>query len=238
MARAFMRMQVSSRSFQAVRQATELFKVTPTDLGGQVLVRLGQVHRRQQEQIFQTEGAVGESGKWPRLSPEYARRKRRALRREQKLQRTMRLLLAGSIKTGPSKGAPISMKILVWSGDMRARFTEFGRPEHVERYVPTSPTTGVFQFGAYSDLAAIHKEGYSEFRRSKARSTKARGHKGKGIFIAKSYSVVLPARDMVTKTVEQNAQLYAVVIRWYRNDKVPQALRAIRAARRAARGAA
>lgn len=110
----------------------QAFAITNADLGGQVLVRLGVVHRRQEKAIFASQGAAGASGRWPKLSPGYAKWKRRVF---------------------PGK------KILVLSGEMKERFTVPSRPEYIQRFTPTGEGRGVVSFGASDEVAVKHFRG-------------------------------------------------------------------------------
>jgi hypothetical protein len=194
------RVDVNRRGFERLRHGISLLEITEGDMQGPVLTRAAQVHRKQEREIFATEGAAGGGGTWAGLSPAYAARKRAAMlagRKERKEAKT----LVGKIKSlvQGAKDRPISMKVLIWSGDMRDRFLTPGRPEYVERYISTSPGRGSFQFGAASTIASYHKAGGAH----------------------------LPVRDMVTKSRAQVIEILDSVVKWYRNERVPQAMRAI-----------
>lgn len=104
-------------------------------------------------------------------------------------------------------------KILVWNGDMKERFIQPSRPEYIQRFIPTGRAAGLFEFGAASVLAGYHFAGAASTRRSRPK-------KGRG----KTYRVVLPRRDMVTKSPAQILELQKEFIAWYRNERIPQAL--------------
>jgi len=145
--------------------------ISHKDLGGQILVRLGQLHRKQMARVFASQGAEGGSGRWPKLSPGYAAWKRRYF---------------------PGR------RILVLSGEMKARFTTPSRPEYVQRFLPRG-SGGVYQFGAYDEIAARHVKGGD----------------------------TLPKRDMISKTAAQIAEFSASIEEWWRKVRVPQVRRAI-----------
>lgn len=104
-------------------------------------------------------------------------------------------------------------RILVWSGDMKERFISPSRPEYVQSFIPTGRAAGLFQFGAASVLAGYHFAGGTSTHRSRPK-------KGSG----KTYRVVLPRRDMVTKSPAQILEMQKEFIAWYRNERIPQAL--------------
>lgn len=155
-----------------LRSALDLLAINSEDLGTLVLRRVGAVHRAQQAQIFASQGAVGGRGPWKPLAPRYAAWKAR-------------------VKPGA--------KILVFSGDMKERFVNLGRPEHVETFVPTGPGAGYYLLGARSDRAAAHL-----------------------------YGRALPVRDPITKSPAQVAELRQTIADWYRNERLPQVLRHIK----------
>ena len=195
-----LKVDLNRQAFPRIRSAADAFLITAADLRGPVLTRLAQEHRKQEARIFATEGR--ESGaSWPALSPKYLERKRRALshaRRRQKAAKTKGKKAKRARPAGSGRGSPISLKILIWSGDMRERFLSPSRPENIERFIligpAKAPTGGVFQFGAQSDIAAYHFAG-NEF---------------------------LPVRDMVTKSPDQIAKLQAALVRWYNTERLPQ----------------
>jgi len=185
------KVDVNRRSFERIRSATQLLQITEGDMRGPVLTRTAQVHRVQEREIFSSEGALGGSGPWAPLSPAYAARKRAAMlsgRRERRAAKSAgglaRIAAALGLQKSPSR--PISMKILVWSGDMRDRFLTHGRKENIERYVPTGPGRGELQFGAESQIASYHVAG----------------------------STTLPRRDMIVKTRQQVIEILDAIVRW------------------------
>lgn len=97
-----------------------------------LLTALGAVHRRQEAEIFASEGSSGGGGSWPALEDRYAKRKQKAVG---------------------------NRKILDLSGDMKNRFTMATDPGYFQEFVPTSETRGTFRFGARSDVAAAHLYG-------------------------------------------------------------------------------
>jgi hypothetical protein len=208
------RLKVNKDGMQRLRVGTEAFAITRGDLEGPILVRLGQEHRRQEKRIFASEGAEGEQGKWPSLSPAYKAFKVRAV--------------------GPRK------KILVFSGDMKQRFIKPSRTEYIQTMDITGDSKGatkaIVSLGARSEIAGYHFQGSDVTRRSRPGTgkNKKRG-KRKKPFKAKTYRVKLPRRDMITKTTDQILAMRQVLIDWYRDERVPQAQRALA---RKVRGAA
>lgn len=77
---------------------------------------------------------------------------------------------------------------------MKTAFTKPSSGEYIQEYVPKTDATGVFRFGAYSEVASYHYHGNSR----------------------------LPVRDMVTKTAEQIVELYRRLIDWYTKERIPQ----------------
>lgn len=193
-----LKVDVNRQAFERLRSATDLLIITGGDLKGPVLTRVAQVHRTQEAAIFASEGAEGASGAWPRLSAAYAERKANA----GKAGRTAVKGKKGKVRTAALRAlkAPIAQKILVWSGEMRDRFLNHSKPENIEEFVPTSATTGVFRLGAASEIAGYHFQGNDH----------------------------LPKRDMVTKTREQVLACWQAIVDWYRNERLPQAQRAIK----------
>lgn len=127
-----MKVTPNPNAFKRLRKLSDALKITNGDLAGPVLIRLGQVHRKQETAIFATEGAIGAFGKWPMLNPRYAKRKRRVVGRR---------------------------KILVLTGDTKGRFTKASSPYYIQRFSPTAEGKGIYQFGAASDVAAAHVHG-------------------------------------------------------------------------------
>lgn len=195
-----LKVDVNRQGFERLRSATDLLVITRGDLQGPVLTRVAQAHRKQEAAIFASEGGQGASGVWPRLSPAYAQRKATAGRAGRAAVKGKK----GKARTAALRAlkAPISQKILVWSGDMKDRFLSASRPENIEQFVQTSPTGGVFQLGASSTIAGYHFEGGPH----------------------------LPRRDMVTKTREQVLAIWQAIVDWYRTERLPQVFRAIRLA--------
>jgi hypothetical protein len=198
-----LKVDLNRQAFPRIRSAADAFLITAADLRGPVLTRLAQEHRRQEKQIFSSEGAAGGSGPWPELSPKYLERKRRALSHERRRRREAKkkgkkVPKRKPTPAGAGRGAPLSLKILIWSGDMRERFVSPSRPENIERFIlvgpAKAPTGGVFQFGAQSDIAAYHFAGGD----------------------------VLPQRDMVSKSPEQIGKLQAALVKWYNTERLPQ----------------
>lgn len=128
-----MKVDVNRAAFERVRSAADLLTITLGDLQGPILTRVAQVHRSQERRIFASEGTEGRFGRWPALSPDYAKRKK---------------------KLRPGR------KILVWSGDMKDRFITPSRPENVEEFVPRG-LGGTFRLGAVSEIAGYHFRGGS-----------------------------------------------------------------------------
>ena len=131
-----------------VRTVLDLYAVKEEDIANHLMVRLGQEHRKQEERVFSSEGATGFYGKWRPLSDAYAIRKAKAMFRQGR-----RMKKSGAVTTGRTRG-PISMKVLVWSGNMRDTFTTYGYPGYIQRY-----RAGLAQFGARHQIAAYHFHG-------------------------------------------------------------------------------
>jgi hypothetical protein len=187
------------QAFERLRSVTDVLKITPGDLAGPVLLRMDAVHRQQEAEVFSTEGAAGAAGKWPALSAAYAAAKRRAGGLGAAQVRGKK----GKARVTALRGlrAPISQKILVWSGQTRDRFTQATAPGHIARLLQRGVSTFVYQFGAASDIAFYHRFGTRR----------------------------LPVRDMITKTPAQVQALLQVIVNWYRIERLPQAMRAINA---------
>lgn len=64
-------------AFKRIRTLQEALVISDGDMAGPVLVRLGQLHRKQQTGIFTSQGATGGAGRWPALNPSYKKRKGR-----------------------------------------------------------------------------------------------------------------------------------------------------------------
>lgn len=126
------RVRTNREGFQRIRTLAEALHLSPSDMAGPVLKELGVHHRRQENQIFASEGSAAASGRWPALSPGYASRKRKEFGRKKILQRT---------------------------GDMKSRLTKASNPNYYQDYVARSDRTGIFRFGARSGLARSHISG-------------------------------------------------------------------------------
>lgn len=105
---------------------------------------------------------------------------------------------------------------LVLTGRMRARFLTPSDPNYIQEYVATSRGRGVFRFGARSDVAAAHLYGQPELASTRSAAAQV-------VFGGRAKR--LPVRNMIAKTGQQIAELREVVVRWYREERVPQALR-------------
>ncbi len=176
-------------AFDRLREKTDALRVTKGDLAGPILVEMGALHRKQMNDIFRTEGAAGAGGKFVPLNPSYAARKK---------------------KLGGRK------KILQLTKDMVARFTKPKNPNYFQRYVDRGES-GVFEFGARSDVAAAHFHGNPALAAPGSRSAVAKKLFGG---VAKN----LPRRDMITKTQEQVTQFRLLFIAWY-HKRVAQVMR-------------
>jgi len=213
--RKVLAVDANREAFPRLRTCSEALGVSVEDMKGPVLTRLSQAHRKQEKNIFESEGARGATGVWEPLSPEYERRKI--------------ALVAG-------------MPILVFSGDMRNRFVSPSRPENIERFVPSSKKKGqalrgIFQFGAVSGIATFHFLGSDSTRRSRPGAGKnKKKNKRTKPFKSKTFRVRLPRRDMVTKSPAQLRDLQKVFIDWYRTERVPQVVKICAKEMRAAEG--
>lgn len=208
-----LKVDFNRQGLERLRSAADLLVITAGDLQGPVLTRVAQEHRKQESRIFTSEGAEGQSGAWPRLSPAYAERKRQAMLEGREIVTVpgffARLAgkkgrkLKGKERTAAARalGRPISMKILVWSGEMRDRFLRHSHPANIERFVQTGPNIGKFQLGAASEIAGYHFDGNQN----------------------------LPRRDMISKTKAQYDALLQRIVDWYQKERIPQAQRALRA---------
>jgi len=126
------RVEINRTGYKRMRSFSDAMKLNLADMSGPLLTHLGRVHRRQEKNIFATEGESGGAGAWEPLNRHYALRKRRKYGRA---------------------------RMLVLSGDMRRRFTVPSSPLYVQKYVPVSGAVGEYQFGAQSDVAAAHLSG-------------------------------------------------------------------------------
>ena len=127
-----MNVKKNPEAFKRLRSMTEALQITSGDLGGPVLVRMGQLHRKQQKRIFASEGSEGQAGRWPSLSDRYDARKREVFGRR---------------------------KMLVLTGDMKDRFTRQTSSYYIQQFIPAGGGRGTFQFGAESEIAAAHLRG-------------------------------------------------------------------------------
>ena len=183
---------------QRQMSSVQALTITPGDYAGPVLVLMGQLHREQQLAIFASQGARGGAGKWPALSPSYAAKKsgfRKA---------------AGK---GPGLVFAVGKRIMILTGDTKARFTVPTNPAYVQRFVPRGTSGGMFQFGAYSDVAAAHLAGNPALAPNQS-------HAAKRIF--GGFAKRLPVRDVITKSAAQMAAFLSVLKKWYaaRDDQV------------------
>jgi hypothetical protein len=127
------RVTVNRAAFERQRLAANAMSLKVGDIETS-LTPLGVVHRRQMNAVFASQGAAGAAGRWAALSPDYAKRKRKAFG---------------------------SRKILQLSGDMKARFTRASHPAYVQRVTRHGERFN-YQFGAASDVAAAHLHGAPE----------------------------------------------------------------------------
>jgi hypothetical protein len=144
-----------------------------------LLRELGATHRYQMAGIFESEGGQGAMGKWSPLNPRYAERKRK---------------LVGV------------RRILELTTDMDRRFTDRNSYWYVERFIPTSETLGLFQFGARSSVASAHLHGDPSL--APQQSAIARR-----VFGGRAQR--LPVRDMITKTAAHMGQLRDTLRDWF-----------------------
>lgn len=183
------RIKVDPLTAGRLRKRADALRITLADMQGPVLVRLGQAHRAQEKMIWSSRGGAGGRGVWPALNPRYAARKRKVFGR-----------------------APL----MVLTGNTKRRFTEAFHPAYVQRFVPRGANRGVFQFGAYSDIASAHYLGnpslapypFIEARR---------------VFGGRAPR--LPIRDVITKSPTMLAQLRRRLVEWYAMERIPQVLR-------------
>lgn len=145
-----------------------------------LLRALGTVHAAQEEQIFASEGAAAAGGQFAPLNPRYAARKAKA----------------------GGRG-----KILQLTGALRDQFTHKTDPAYVERYVPTSETTGLFQFGAASPVGAAH------YRGDPSLAVGGSSPLARKIFGGRALR--LPVRDMISKTPAMLDELREALRVWF-----------------------
>jgi len=183
MARPLMTVDVNRAGIQRLVSATSLLTLTDDDMRGFIFPAIVTAHREQEKQIFASEGAEGGAGAWPRLSAAYAERKADAGRSG----RTAVKGTKGKARTSALRALkrPISQKILVWSGEMRDRFTKDGHAGNIKRLVELVPgSRWLIQIGAASAIAGYHFSGTSK----------------------------MPARDMITKSAAQLDALRRIVV--------------------------
>lgn len=177
------------QAYPRLREAASALRISDADMRGPVLVKMGQLHRKQMLQNFAAQ--AGAAGRWAPLNPSYAKRKRKAVG---------------------------SRKILVLTGDMKARFTKALHPAYHQDYLPVGAQRGVFRFGARSDVAAAHFHG-----------TPSLAPTGSSVTARKIFGGIaprLPVRDMITKTEAQRRAFIPVFVTWY-TARVRQVLRAL-----------
>ena len=184
-----MKVRKNREAFSRLRSMSDALTITTGDLQGPILLSLGRVHRRQQELIFLSEGALGGSGKWPALGPDYAKRKGATLGRQ---------------------------KILNLTGRTKDRFTKATNPHYIQEFVPTGEASGVFRFGADSDIASGHLRGDPTIATGQSETARS-------IFSGRASR--LPVRDMISKSAEQIGEIREGLSRWYRQERIPQVLR-------------
>jgi hypothetical protein len=151
-----LRTKVNRGAFDRVRTLQGLLVFSEAEIARRVVPAMATVHREQEKRIFATEGAAGGAGAWPRLSPEYARRKRAAAAGGRTAAKGKR----GKARTTflRSLGRPIANKILVWSGETRDRFTKAG-PNNIARITARGKDRWTLGFGARSAIASYHHVG-------------------------------------------------------------------------------
>lgn len=127
---------------------------------------------------------------WPALNKRYATRKKKYVGRK---------------------------KILVLTGNTKARFTTPSSPYYIQEFIPGGVAGGVFRFGAMSDVAAAHYHGRPELATTRS---------GIAQLLFGGIAKVLPVRDMISKTAAQLSAFNAAIVTWYRTERVPQVLKA------------
>ncbi len=132
MAKKLLQIDIDRKAMGRVKKCSDVLAPKLTDLRALLLPVLGEVHRKQQSAIFNTEGQAGATGKWRALSPGYAKRK--------------------------AKVAPRA-KILRLTGEMRNRFLMPGNPNYIQRLVGNATSSWVLEFGARSRKAFAHFKG-------------------------------------------------------------------------------
>jgi hypothetical protein len=192
-----MGVRINREAFQRLRTVADALRISPGDVRGPILVRLGQKHREQMKRNFATEGATTKGGKWAPLNERYAKRKRRAFPRQRMLQ---------------------------LSGEMKRRFSERQDQHYIQEVVEATDSRWRFRFGAYDDVAAAHFHGEPDRAAPRVLATR-RAAASSRVFGGRAPR--LPKRDMVTKSDEQVRELRRVVVIWYNKERVPQVLRAM-----------
>lgn len=113
-------------------------------------------------------------------------------------------------------------KILVATGEMKRQFVKKSSPGYIQRFQPKGKG-GVFVLGAQSEIAVFHFKGADSTRTSEARRTRKKGEKP---FKPKVFRVTLPKRDMATKTRKQLKAIEETIVKWYRDERIPQVVKA------------
>jgi hypothetical protein len=137
--------QKNPDAFNRLRSFNQALVISVGDFQGPVLIRVGQVHRKQMARIFATSGRAGASGKWKRLNVRYAERKRRVFGNK---------------------------KILQLSGEMKRKFTKPSHPSYYQDFIESGGTAGTFRLGARSSKAAAHILGRSELAPGPSKSSR------------------------------------------------------------------
>ena len=173
-----LRVTPNPQAFKRLRSLAEALKISPGDFAGPVLRELGKVHRRQVMVGFTTQGGTTPGGRWAPLNPRYKKRKRASF---------------------PGK------KILMLSGDMRARFTKSTHPAYIQNFRQEG-SRAIFEFGARSDIAAAHLHGAPGL-------SPPPGAAARKVFGGKAPR--LPVRDMISKTPQQFHWITRALVTWY-----------------------
>lgn len=125
------RVIINPNAFPRLRTMNQALAISDGDYRGPVLTVIGQVHRKQELRIFATQGTAGASGAWPKLSPAYAKRKRKA---------------------------GFGSRILVRTGAMKATLTQAGGPGYHQSFQRVG-ALAVFLLGGFSRIAGYHRRG-------------------------------------------------------------------------------
>ena len=125
------RVTINPNAFPRLRTKNQALGLTDGDYSGPVLTVIGQVHRKQENRIFATQGSAGAGGAWPKLSPAYAKRKR---------------------KDG------FGSRILVRTGAMKSALTTPGNPNYYQAFQRVG-ALAVFLLGGFSRIAGYHRRG-------------------------------------------------------------------------------